>query len=197
MRPVVTSLIVCKYGTPFKKASAWTDPRLGTEPRLAENDRVSCVRLSSSTLSLPPTGTGKCVGVVGLSGRKISLNPLPMKVPTKCASGPRAGVADGAAAATACTASNRKSLGSDSAAVSGAGSSLALASGTARGAAVASVPTPSPLTSCALSVATVSGIPSAIALGPFLVNCLDGLPPGCAYPSFHPNVARQCHRRAR
>ena len=31
---VVTSLIACRYGTPFKKASAWVaKPRLGTEPR--------------------------------------------------------------------------------------------------------------------------------------------------------------------
>lgn len=88
---IVTSLIVCRYGMPFRKASAWLKlPRFGTDPRLFENDNVSSVRFSSRTLS-PPAGAGKSVGVAALSGRNIVLKPLPMNVPLKAASGPRAG----------------------------------------------------------------------------------------------------------
>src|SRR6516165_5087752 len=66
-------------------------PRLGTEPRLLENDNVSLVRFSSSTLSLPVTGIGSGVGVFVLSGRKMRLKPLPLNAPVKAASGPRLG----------------------------------------------------------------------------------------------------------
>src|ERR1035438_2683714 len=69
--------------------SPWAPvPRLGTSPRLGENDRVSWVRFSSSTLSLPLTGTGSGVGVAVLSGRKMVLKPLPRNVPVKAVSGP-------------------------------------------------------------------------------------------------------------
>ncbi len=67
-------------------------PRFGTEPSAGENDSVSEVRFSSSTLSLPLTGIGSGVGVVGLSGRKMVLKPLPVKVPVKAASGPSVGI---------------------------------------------------------------------------------------------------------
>src|SRR5579862_3440582 len=67
-------------------------PRFGTEPSGGENDSVSEVRLSSSTLSLPATGIGSGVGVVGLSGRKMVLKPLPVKVPVNAANGPSVGV---------------------------------------------------------------------------------------------------------
>src|ERR1035438_9805737 len=66
-------------------------PRLGMEPRLGENDRVSWVRLSSSKLSLPVTGIGSSVGVAVLSGRKMMLKPWPVNVPAKAASAPRLG----------------------------------------------------------------------------------------------------------
>src|SRR6266567_1467571 len=71
--------------------SPCTMPRLGTEPSLRENDKVSRVRFSSSTLSLPETGMGSGVGVAVLSGRKIVLKPLPLNVPVKAASGPTLG----------------------------------------------------------------------------------------------------------
>src|SRR5580692_5045644 len=70
--------------------SGITSPRLGTEPRLRENDRVSRVRFSSRRLSLPLTGTGSLVGDPR-SGRKMVLKPLPWNVPVKAASGPRLG----------------------------------------------------------------------------------------------------------
>src|SRR5215469_16573609 len=68
-------------------------PRLGTEPRPLEDDSVSLVRFSSSTLSLPVTGIGSGVGVFVLSGRKMRLKPLPLNAPVKAASGPRLGSA--------------------------------------------------------------------------------------------------------
>src|SRR3984885_1625850 len=70
--------------------SGITSPRLGTEPRLGENDRVSRVRFSSRRLSLSPTGTGSLVGDPR-SGRKMVLKPLPWNTPAKAASGPRLG----------------------------------------------------------------------------------------------------------
>src|SRR6516225_3841286 len=49
---VVTSLIVCRYGTPLRNISFCCPvPRFGTEPKLLEKERVSLVRLSSRTLS--------------------------------------------------------------------------------------------------------------------------------------------------
>src|SRR5580692_2193420 len=74
---------------PFRKMSGCTSPRLGTEPRLGENERVSWVRFSSSTLSLwICTGSGV---VVPLSGRKMVLKPLPLNAPVNADSGPRLG----------------------------------------------------------------------------------------------------------
>src|SRR6266702_8608735 len=108
--PVVTSLMVWRYGTPFRKASASApEPRLGIEPRLFENDSVSSVRFSSSTLSAGSVvliGPGICVGVVVLSGRKIVLNPCPVNVPVKADNGPSVGgsVKGTAAGAAACAA---------------------------------------------------------------------------------------------
>src|ERR1041384_7411500 len=70
-------------------------PRLGTEPSGDENDSVSDVRLSSSTLSPTAGPLGSGVGVCVLLGRKIVLNPLPWKFPTNAASGPRLGAGAG------------------------------------------------------------------------------------------------------
>src|SRR5271165_667603 len=98
--------------------SAWApEPRLGTEPRLGENDKVSRVRFSSSTLSLPVTGTGSGVGVAVLSGRKMVLKPWPLNVPAKAASGPRLGVEEATAlgAVRFDTSLNLKPLGSEKA----------------------------------------------------------------------------------
>src|ERR1700747_2283439 len=93
--------------------SPCTIPRLGTEPRLVEKDKVSVVRFSSRMLSLLGTGTGNGVGVAVLCGRKIVLNPLPVNVPVQSASGPRLGAREPAArnAVRLDTAPNRKPLG--------------------------------------------------------------------------------------
>src|ERR1019366_3097998 len=76
-------------------------PRLGTAPRLGENDSVSDVRLSSRMLSMVAGGggggglvgrrVGGGVGVTVLSGRKMVLKPVPVNVPVKAAIGPRLG----------------------------------------------------------------------------------------------------------
>jgi hypothetical protein len=100
---MVTSLIACRYGTPLRKTSPWTMPRLGTEPKAGENAKVSEVRFSSRTLSLPETGTGNGVGVTGLSGRKIVLKPLPAHLPANAASAPRLGSGLGAGCSTGVT----------------------------------------------------------------------------------------------
>src|ERR1035441_1722534 len=93
-------------------------PRLGTEPRLGENERLSEVRFSSRILSRggggAGTGLGSGVGEAALSGRKIVLKPLPTQSPTNAASGPRGG---GGVDGAACLLSGRtcpktKSLGS-------------------------------------------------------------------------------------
>src|ERR1700712_2147040 len=89
----LTSLMVCRYGTPLRKTSPCSAPRFGTEPRLGENDRTSLVRLSSRMLSLVFCGIGSGVGVMGLFGRKMVLKPWPCQSPTKSASGPRFGAA--------------------------------------------------------------------------------------------------------
>src|ERR1035438_6921054 len=76
---------------PFRWMSfCGTVPRLGTSPRLLENESVSAVRLSSSTLSLLGNGIGSG-GELGLLGRKMVLKPLPTKSPAKAASGPSGG----------------------------------------------------------------------------------------------------------
>src|SRR6266702_7292714 len=114
--PVVTSLMVWRYGTPLRKASACgPEPRFGIEPRLFENDSVSSVRFSSSTLSggsVVLIGPGICVGVVVLSGRKIVLNPCPVNVPVKADSGPSVGgrVKGTAAGTAACAAAALNTL---------------------------------------------------------------------------------------
>jgi hypothetical protein len=94
---MVMSLMVCRYGTPLRKMSPCTIPRLGTEPRPLENDRVSEVAFSSRMLSLLETGMGSGVGVAALSGRKIVLKPLPANVPVNSASGPKLGPGDAVA----------------------------------------------------------------------------------------------------
>src|ERR1019366_1960395 len=72
-------------------------PRLGTAPRLGENDSVSDVRLSSRMLSMVAGGVGgggligSGVGVTVLSGRKMVFKPGPVNVPVKAAIGPRLG----------------------------------------------------------------------------------------------------------
>src|SRR5882757_9713676 len=84
---------------PLRKISACgPDPRLGLDPRLAENDNISSVRFSSRTLSDPMIGGLKTVGVAALSGRKMVLKPLPVQLPVKAESGPRMGGGTGAAA---------------------------------------------------------------------------------------------------
>lgn len=95
--------------------SPCTSPRFGTEPRLGENDSVSRVRFSSSTLSLPVIGLGRPVGVLVLSGRKMVLKPLPRNAPVKADSGPRAGTAEASAlgAVKLETSPNLKPAGSD------------------------------------------------------------------------------------
>ena len=78
---LVTSVIVWRYGTPLRKISPWVpDPRLGIEERLGENDRLSCVRFNSSTLSDVLNGGGKrwrrCI--VGAEDRVEALaDPVP------------------------------------------------------------------------------------------------------------------------
>src|SRR5271165_1580477 len=73
------------------------------EPRLGENDKVSRVRFSSSTLSLLSggsgggTGRGSVVGDAVLSGRKMVLKPWPLNVPAKATSGPRLGAEEATA----------------------------------------------------------------------------------------------------
>jgi len=122
---VVTSLITCRYGTPLRKASAWVaEPRLGTEPKLLENVKVSEVRFSSSRLSPGGRGIGNFIELADfvLSGRKIVLKPPPFHVPTKLASGPRGGTVGRTASARAVigewsTALNSKSSGSEISAV--------------------------------------------------------------------------------
>src|ERR1035438_2374198 len=92
---VVISVMDCRYGTPLRKMSGCTSPRLGTEPRGAEKDSVSAVRFSSRTLSLGGTGaTGSGVGEPRL-GRKMVLKPWPVNVPVKAASGPKPGATAG------------------------------------------------------------------------------------------------------
>jgi len=68
-----------------------SDPLLGTEPKLGENDKVSDVIFNSKMLSEPGTGVGSGVGVLSLFGRKIVLKPLPFQVPTNAVKGPRLG----------------------------------------------------------------------------------------------------------
>lgn len=63
-------------------------------------------------LSLPLTGMGNGVGVVGLSGRNMVLNPVPANVPTNAASGPRLGAGVPTPAVAGRTSSMWKSLGS-------------------------------------------------------------------------------------
>lgn len=72
------------------------DPRLGTEPKLGENDKVSEVIFNSRTLSESGTGVGRGVGVLLLFGRKMVLKPLPFQVPAKAVNGPRLGGTIGA-----------------------------------------------------------------------------------------------------
>lgn len=100
---LVTSLIVCTYGTPLRKMSfCFSRPRLGTFPRDGENVSVSVVKLSSRTFSLGGVGAGGEMGlgkvvVVGgpLLGRKIRLKPVPAKVPLKFDKTPKGGEAGG------------------------------------------------------------------------------------------------------
>src|ERR1035438_9559905 len=76
---------------PFRWISfCGTVPRLGTSPRLLENESVSAVRLSSRTLSLLGNGIGSG-GELGLLGRKMVLKPLPAKSPANAESGPSGG----------------------------------------------------------------------------------------------------------
>jgi hypothetical protein len=79
-------------------------PRFGIDPRAAENDSVSSVRLISRTLSFGPVaGLGSGVGLAVKScGRKIVFRPLPLNVPVKPAMPPSGGAA-GAAAAANCS----------------------------------------------------------------------------------------------
>ena len=77
-------------------------PRLGIDPRAAENASVSSVRLISRMLSFGPVaGFGRGVGVTAKScGRKIVFRPLPLNVPMKPAMPPRSGAAGAASAAS-------------------------------------------------------------------------------------------------
>src|SRR5580658_3844669 len=96
--------------------SPCTMPRLGTEPRLGENDMLSEVKFNSRTLSVPGTGIGNGVGVLVLSGRKIVLKPLPAHSPVKAASGPKlggAGIGASTLGAISDTAPNLNPLGSE------------------------------------------------------------------------------------
>ena len=97
---LVTSLMVCTYGTPLRKMSPCANnPRLGTLPRAPAKASVSLVRLSSRTLSVAPcVGLfGNMVGVAELCGRKIVFNPFPANVPWKLfnTSSAGAGVVEG------------------------------------------------------------------------------------------------------
>ena len=91
---LVTSWMVCTYGTPLRKISPCSEnPRLGTLPRGSAKASVSVVRLISRTLSgTPCVGfTGNVVGVAVLCGRKIVLRPFPAKVPLKLSNTRRGG----------------------------------------------------------------------------------------------------------
>jgi len=103
---LLMSLMVCRYGTPLRNMSpCGSEPRLGTEPKLGENASFSEVRLSSRTLSRGGGGgggaMGNCVGVTGLSGRKIVLKPWPFHFPRKKERGPRLGAPAEALASSA------------------------------------------------------------------------------------------------
>ena len=91
---LVTSWMVCTYGTPLRKISPCLDsPRLGTLPRASAKASVSVVRLTSRTLSVSPC-VGfwlNVVGVASLCGRKIVLRPFPAKVPLKLSNTSRGG----------------------------------------------------------------------------------------------------------
>lgn len=97
---LVTSEMVCTYGTPLRKMSPCANnPRLGTLPRASAKASVSAVRLSSRTLSGGPCAGlfGNVVGVAELCGRKMVLKPFPAKVPLKLSntSSGGAGVVEG------------------------------------------------------------------------------------------------------
>jgi hypothetical protein len=85
----VISLMVCRYGTPLRKMSfCWLVPRLGTEPRLFENESSSEVRFSSRMLSRGGggggTGFGNGVGVTGAVGPEDGVEAVPDKISNKC-----------------------------------------------------------------------------------------------------------------
>lgn len=87
----------CRQGTRFKKISSCSfKPRLGTLPSCLEKDRVSRVKLSSSTLSAGKpweSGTGGVAKPAKtlLRGRKMRLKPRPTNVPEKVVMVPRGG----------------------------------------------------------------------------------------------------------
>ena len=86
--------MVCRYGTPLRKMSpCGVVPRLGTEPRLFENDEVFGGEVEFENVVARPggSGLGSGVGVALLLGRKIVLKPLPTQSPTNAARGPRGG----------------------------------------------------------------------------------------------------------
>jgi hypothetical protein len=96
---ILSGVVISIGGRTRNLGTGWPASPVSAGIISGENDSVSEVRFSSRMLSLGGGGgaIGNDVGVVVLSGRKMVLKPLPLKVPAKALSGPGLGTADAAA----------------------------------------------------------------------------------------------------